>query len=158
MIAPPTNARQLSALVRQGEGSTLEFKRSTSELKEAMQTLCAFLNGSGGIVLFGVRPDGRTEGQQVSDQTLRDIAHSAERFEPPADLDVHRIRVGSGREVLAIVVEHRPDTGPFTYDGRPYERVQSTTRKMPQVKYEKRLFDRATACGDGKTNPFPVWR
>ena len=48
-----------------------------------------------------------------------------------------------GREVLAIAVESRPDTGPFTYDGRAYERVQSTTRKMTQAKYEKRLLDRA---------------
>ena len=26
--------------------------------------------------------------------------------------------------------------GPFTYEGRPYERVGSTTRRMPQAKYE----------------------
>jgi len=56
-----------------------------------MQTLCAFLNGGGGTVLFGVRPDGRIEGQQVSDQTLRDVAQAAQRFEPPADLKLQRL-------------------------------------------------------------------
>lgn len=62
--------REISALLAQGESDSIEFKRSTGEMKEAMQTLCAFLNGSGGMVLFGVRPDGTAEGQKVSDQTL----------------------------------------------------------------------------------------
>jgi len=44
----------IADLVKQGEGSALEFKRSTGELKEAMKTLCAFLNGTGGTVLVGV--------------------------------------------------------------------------------------------------------
>jgi hypothetical protein len=142
-IAVPMDRKHLSALVRAGEGRTLEFKRSTGELKEAMQTLCAFLNGSGGMVLFGVRPDGRPEGQQVSDQTIRDITQSGERFEPPADFTLQRLRVGPGREVLAMAVQTGPCTGPFTYDGRAYERVASTTRKMSQPKYEKRLLERA---------------
>jgi predicted HTH transcriptional regulator len=62
----PANSRQLSALLKKGEGVALEFKRSTGEIKEGMQTLCAFLNSSGGTVLFGVRPDGAAEGQEVS--------------------------------------------------------------------------------------------
>ncbi|PKQ27520.1 MAG: ATP-dependent DNA helicase RecG, partial [Candidatus Anoxymicrobium japonicum] len=86
----PTNLQQLSALLRQGEGLACEFKRSTGELKEGMQTLCAFLNGAGGMALFGVRPDGKAEGQGVSDQTLRDIAQAANRFEPPAHVAIHR--------------------------------------------------------------------
>lgn len=45
-----TTARQIAERVKQGEGPALEFKRSTGELKEAMQTLCAFLNGAGGTV------------------------------------------------------------------------------------------------------------
>jgi ATP-dependent DNA helicase RecG len=141
--AVPMDRKHLSALAREGEGPTLEFKRSTGELKGAMQTLCAFLNGSGGTVLFGVRPDGRAEGQEVSDQTLRDIAQAGERFEPPADFTLQRLRVGPGREVLAVAVQTRPDAGPFTYDGRAYERIANTTRRMSQAKYEKRLLDRA---------------
>ena len=80
----PANAKQLAVLVKEGEGLALEFKRSTGELKEGMQTLCAFLNGSGGMVLFGVRPEGTTEGQGVSDQTLRDVAQAASAAMPGA--------------------------------------------------------------------------
>lgn len=54
----PVNIKQLPGFLRQGEGPALEFKRSTGEIKEGMQTLCAFLNGIGGTVIFGIRPDG----------------------------------------------------------------------------------------------------
>ena len=144
-IGIPANAKQLAALVKEGEGPTLEFKRSTGELKEGMQTLCAFLNGSGGMVLFGVRPDGTIEGQEVSDQTLRDIAQAADRFEPPAHVAIHRVKVKAGREVLAVAVEGGVDMRPFTYEGRAYERVGSTTRRMPQAKYERLLVERGHA-------------
>ena len=72
--------RRIADLVKQGEGLALEFKRSTGELKEAMKTLCAFLNGTGGTVLVGVWPSGKIEGQDVSDQTLRDIAQASDRI------------------------------------------------------------------------------
>ena len=136
------NKRELARLIKKNEGQNLEFKRSTGELKEALQTLCAFLNGAGGMVLFGVRPDGSAEGQQVSDQTLREISQAFDRFEPTADIKTKRIPVGPGREVLALSVEGTSDSIPFTYDGRPYERVNSTTRKMSQEKYERLLLER----------------
>ena len=141
----PANAKQLAALMKEGEGPALEFKRSTGELKECMQTLCAFLNGSGGMVLFGVRPEATIEGQGVSDQTLRDIAQAADRFEPPAHVSIHRIKVTAGRELVLAAVEGGVDMRPFTYEGRPYERVGSTTRRMPQAKYERLLIERGHA-------------
>ena len=111
----PANAKQLAALVKEGEGHALEFKRSTGELKEGIQSLCAFLNGSGGMVLFGVRPEGIIEGLKA------------------------------GRELVLAAVEGGVDMRPFTYEGRPYERVGSTTRRMPQAKYERLLVERGHA-------------
>ena len=70
----PTTIKAIEKLVKNGEGPCLEFKRSTGELKEALQTLCAFLNGDGGLVVVGVSPKGSIDGQQVSDKTLRDIS------------------------------------------------------------------------------------
>jgi len=139
----PTNAEELAQLLKQAEGPALEFKRSTGELREGLQTVCAFLNGSGGILLFGVRPDGHPEGQQVSDQTLRDIAQALDRFEPPVNVPVGRLPAAKGREILILRVEGTSDSIPFTFEGRPYERVGSTTRKLSQEKYEKLLLERA---------------
>ena len=43
----------LTKLIAKGESATLELKRSTGELREALQTLCAFANGKGGRVIIG---------------------------------------------------------------------------------------------------------
>ena len=143
MHSVPATLADLRAVLARGEGSSVEFKRSTGELKEGLETLCAFLNGEGGIVFFGIRPDGRAEGQQVSDKTLRDIAQAMNRFEPPVNVPVERLAVAPGREILILQAHRHADSGPFTFDGRPYERVSSTTRKMPLSTYERLLLDHA---------------
>ena len=112
----PANLKQLSALLRHGEGPTLEFKRSTGELKEGC---------SSGMVLFGVRPDGTAEGQDVSDKTLREIAQALDRFEPPVNVPVERLPLGKGREVLILRVKGTSDSIPFTFEERPSCRLPS---------------------------------
>ena len=93
--------------------------------------------------MFGVKPDGTLTGQQVSDKTLRDVAQAVSRFEPPADLPLTRVEVSPGREALIVAVTGNTDAVPFTYEGRAYERVASTTRVMPQKRYEELLIERA---------------
>ena len=114
----------------QGESTTLEFKRSTGELRDAMRTVGAFLNGCGGIVLFGIRPDGRIEGQQITDLTLRDFAQNLSRFEPPVMLEPVRLKASVDLEVLMVRVLPAEDSIPFVMDGRAYERVASTTQTV----------------------------
>jgi ATP-dependent DNA helicase RecG len=133
----------IEKLAAQGESETLEFKRSTGELREAMQTLCAFANGSGGIVLIGVRSDGKIIGQQVTEQTLHDIAAARDRFEPPIDVAIERIEVASGRAVLVLIVAGTSDSVPCACDGRAFERIGNTTRRMSQERFEALLLDRA---------------
>lgn len=143
MIAkPPRNVKELSKLLKQGESRVIEFKRSSGELREGLQTLCAFLNGIGGIVLFGIRPDGSPEGQQVSDKTIRDLAQAMDNFEPPVNATIQRLPLADGKEILILHVDGTLDSIPFTYEGRSYERVGSTTRRMSQERYEKLLLER----------------
>ena len=59
-----------------GESEGIEFKRSTSLLKEAIQTLCAFANHRGGILYFGIADDRKIIGQTVTDDTLKNVANS----------------------------------------------------------------------------------
>ena len=118
----------MERLADQGESETLEFKRSTGALLEAMQTLCAFANGSGGTVLIGVPSDGKIIGQQVTGETLRDIAASRDRFEPPIGVAIERIEVAISRAVLVLIVAGTSDAAPCTYDGRAFERAGNATR------------------------------
>ena len=57
------------------EDETLEFKKTTGELNEALKSICAMLNKHGkGTIYFGILPNGEVKGQTVNDSTLRDIS------------------------------------------------------------------------------------
>ena len=57
------------------ESETLEFKKSTGELRDAMDDISAMLNKHGqGILYFGVKPNGDVCGQEVSASSLNDVA------------------------------------------------------------------------------------
>ena len=60
------NLEILNGLIAGAEGGTVEFKETTGQLERGMETLCAFLNGTGGTVLFGVTDKGKIIGQEVS--------------------------------------------------------------------------------------------
>jgi ATP-dependent DNA helicase RecG len=151
----PKTLTELELLLKQGEGSSLEFKRSTGELREGLQTACAFLNGEGGLVVFGAKPDGRLEGQQVTDQTLREIAQGMDRFEPSAKLPMRRIKVKRGLEAVLLEVPAVLGKAPFSYDGRAFERFESVTKRMSQVRYETLLVNRAHAQHRWENAPAP---
>ena len=44
----------IQSLVAQGKGFNIEFKLTTGELRQGLETICGFLNSGGGRVLFGV--------------------------------------------------------------------------------------------------------
>lgn len=57
------------------ESELIEFKKSTGEKKEAMQAICAILNKhSKGTLYFGIEDNGFVKGQEVSDNTIKDIS------------------------------------------------------------------------------------
>ncbi|MCK6537536.1 MAG: putative DNA binding domain-containing protein [Polyangiaceae bacterium] len=137
-----TTLSALQSLIAQGESSTLEFKRSTAELRRAGETLCAFLNGDGGKLLIGVGPDGSLVGQEVADITLRDVAAMLGRFEPPARVEMTRVDAGNGRQVIVLEAAASRQFAPFVFESKPYKRVGSTTTVMSQEEYARLLLDR----------------
>ena len=128
------NRSQLQKLTAKGEGPHVEFKQSTAELTGAMQALCAFLNAKGGTVVIGVSPKGKLVGQQVSDDTQQKIAAALERFEPPAPVRIEYVTLPNKQEVIVFHADSGGDSLPFTFECRPFERVGTTTRRMPQLR------------------------
>ena len=74
----------------QGESEGVEFKRSTSLLKEAVQTLCAFANHQGGVLYFGVADDGTVIGQSVTDFTQKNVANTINSIQNPNSIPKSR--------------------------------------------------------------------
>lgn len=58
-IADTMNYQDIERIAELEEGSNLEFKESTGQLDRSMETLCAFLNGDGGNILYGVKDNGK---------------------------------------------------------------------------------------------------
>lgn len=55
----------LLALIRQGEGLTVEFKKSTTEItSDVYDTVCSFSNREGGHIFLGVKDNGEIVGVQ----------------------------------------------------------------------------------------------
>ena len=91
-----------------GESEGIEFKRSTSLLKEAIQTLCAFANHKGDVLYFGVADDGKVIGQTVTDDTLKNIANSIKlNTDPKLYPQVEKVEF-AGKFCVRVCVEQSP--------------------------------------------------
>jgi len=137
------NIKELKELASSGESETVEFKKSTAQLRRAAETLCGMLNGKGGRVLIGVTPESRILGQMVSDKTIREVAELLQKFEPPASIAQIRLNVADNKDVLVLEAIPNPEFRPYAFDGRPYQRIGSTTSIMPQATYQRLLNERA---------------
>ena len=99
------NISALKKIVKEGESSTLEFKASMTQLRAAMETVCAFLNSKrGGTVLLGVKDNGDIIGADITDKTQVTLANEIQKIEPNPNLDVQYIAFGQ-KKVIALVVK-----------------------------------------------------
>ena len=129
-------------LIAKGETRTLELKKTTGELRRGMECACAFLNSDGGWLLFGIDPELRICGQNVTDNTRQEIANELRKIEPAVNATVEYIELPDkpGFYVIALYFDATNfKNGPYSYDGRAFYKVESTTSRMPLSMYEKRL-------------------
>jgi ATP-dependent DNA helicase RecG len=88
------------------ETEILEFKKSTSELKEAMNSICAILNKhQHGELYFGVRKDGMVIGQIVTEESLREVSQKIGNFiEPKIYPEIQKVNI-EGRDCIYVKFE-----------------------------------------------------
>lgn len=135
------NIDQLRQLVNIGESDHLEFKVSTSQLKSAFETACAFLNLKGGFIIFGVKNNGELIGQNVSDNTKQELANEIRKIEPNVFIDTHYLHLNKEKHLIVLEVPVGKHV-PYTYDGRSFERTTSTTSRMTQHRLEQMIIKR----------------
>ena len=115
----------------------------TLELKDGMHSACAFLNTEGGWLIFGVAPKSlKIIGQEVTDNTQRDIAQALAWLDPAVDVYVNYVDVPDypGNKVIAMHFDGWVwGERPHTFHGCPYYKVESTTKVMPHEMYDERI-------------------
>ncbi len=132
----------IKKLIARDETRTLELKKTTGELYKGLETACAFLNSDGGWLMFGIAPSLKIDGQNVTDNTRREIGNALRKIEPAIDVDVKYIELPDkpGFYVVAIYFDSNNfKNGPYSFDGRAFYKVESTTALMPRQMYEEEI-------------------
>lgn len=119
------------------ESESIEFKRSTSELREALISICAILNSRGkGFLYFGVNDAGEVVGQDIGKDTERKISREiALRIRPSCFYEVHARNSNDGRQF--IEVSFSGDQAPYSAYGLFYERFADEDRQMSDSELER---------------------
>ena len=137
------------------EDETLEFKKTTGELNEALTSICAMLNKRGhGTVFFGVHPTGEVKGQEVSDATLRDVSRKIyEAIEPQIVPKIDRINL-DGHDV--IEVSFSGSDRPYSCRGIYYIRTADEDRILPPHELRQMFEYNHKASWDKQLSEFSV--
>lgn len=121
------------------EDETLEFKKTTSEINEATQSICAMLNKHGyGTIYFGVLPNGEVKGQMISDSTLRDISRKI--FESIVPQVIPNIKKMNVEDKEIIEVTFKGNDKPYSCRGIYYIRIADEDRIL-QPHELRQLFE-----------------
>jgi ATP-dependent DNA helicase RecG len=99
----------LLTLIQLGEGISVEFKKSTSEItKDVYDTVCSFSNRDGGHIFLGVQDDGTILGvnPDAIPRIKKDFVtaiNNAQKFYPPLYLQLEQYEL-EGKPILYVYV------------------------------------------------------
>lgn len=132
------------------ETETVEHKKSTSEMREGMESIASILNKHGhGTLYFGVRPsDGEVIGQDVSEKTLRDVSQAiSNRIEPRVYAQIERLATEDGKAYIRV--EFSGFETPYSCDGRYRIRSADEDLPMSRAKLQEMMRD-----AENRSNPW----
>ena len=138
----------IAKVIKSGESETVEFKESFT--REALESLSAFANTKGGVVLIGVNDKGAVIGTKTEQSVLKDIANQIDQstgLQP----SIKAIRVDGKNIILIQIPESK--VKPVMHRGRAYRRVGSTTRQMSVAELTRLVLDHVGVTWDSLPEP-----
>ncbi len=132
-------------IISHGESETVEFKRGLGERREILETIVAFANRSGGIILIGVEDDGSVVGVSIGKGTVESLVNDIRQLiDPPIVPSIEVVRF-EGKDIIVIKVPKGYDA-PYFYRGRAFVRIGKTNRMMSSKDIEylmtKKILER----------------
>ncbi|TDO20612.1 AlbA family DNA-binding domain-containing protein [Pedobacter duraquae] len=96
----------IKRLILQGEGTTLDFKKTITNTEKIAKSLVAFANNKGGQLLIGVADDGTIKGVKSEDEERYMISKAAHQFCKPAiEPDFEEIYVDDKLVLVVTIAE-----------------------------------------------------
>lgn len=124
------------------ETETIEYKKSTGEMKEAMISMAAILNKHGqGELFFGVKNDGTVIGQEVTDKTLREVSQAIGNHIKPVIYPEISKRTFDDSDV--VYVKFQGSRQPYLAYNIPRIRVSDEDLVMDQDTYDELIRKRS---------------
>lgn len=130
--------------MRLKESNKIEFKKSTAELKKALEDLCAFANSGEGAVYFGIDDKGIVIGQNVSDATIKKVTTTILSTITPRLYPTITVETIDNHSILKIEIKSNPDK-PYQFKGVYFKRVGTSNAYLTSAEVEQMLFDKEHA-------------
>jgi ATP-dependent DNA helicase RecG len=118
---------EIETLIKSGESERLEFK--TSFGREAMETLSAFANSKGGIVLIGINDKGKSIGIQTTQESIQQWINQIKSSTSPSIIPDAESFTHEGKTIISLSVISYP-IKPISFKGKYYKRIHNSNHLM----------------------------
>jgi len=118
------------------ESENNENKTSLNEWKEAAISLAAFATSQGGVVNFGITPEGKRIGIQLGKNSLENLANDIKRHTDPPIFPSIQIEGEESSAVVHVTVEESPIKPVWAF-GKPYKRVGRTNQALSREETQR---------------------
>jgi ATP-dependent DNA helicase RecG len=111
-------------IISQGESEITEFKKSTGEWKEIIETISAFSNTRGGEILVGINNSGQVNGVEIGKNTIENLTNKIKENTDPEIYPRIAPRTINNKTIIVVRVKESNDHLVLAF-GRPFKRVGS---------------------------------
>ena len=121
------------------ETEQIEFKKSTGELKEGVISIASMLNKHGSCELyFGVKNDGEAIGQQIGNDTLREISQAIANFIKPQIIPSISFELVGENNIIKVSASG--SERPYSAYGKYYLRSADEDREISPSLLREMMF------------------
>ncbi|MCX6666224.1 MAG: helix-turn-helix domain-containing protein [Euryarchaeota archaeon] len=119
------NQEDTHNLIKQGEGTTIEFKENFG--KEAIETSSALANTQGGHIFIGVNKKGTITGVTITNETLKNWGNRISQLSQPMLIPELQSFTENEKQIVVIIIKEFP-LKPVAINGRCYKRVGASNK------------------------------
>jgi len=148
---------KINELIKKGESEKVEFKPSLSQTDKIMESISAFSNTKGGIVIIGVSDKSEVLGVDIGKKTIESLANKIKQStDPKVYPSIHVEEIDDKDKQVVVIEAEEGKQKPVLAFGRAFKRVGKTNQKLgyeeirnialetPKVYWNERICERAS--------------